>query len=95
MISFGDSATNTGSFHEAADMAALWVLPMVFICQNHQYAEIAPTPDTMKLMSPIMRPLRHPRCSRRRQRPAGHRGGAGRGVRQGAPTVTDPPSSSA
>ena len=48
-VSFGDGATNTGSFHEAANMAALWALPMVFVCQNNQYAEMTPTTDTMKL----------------------------------------------
>jgi pyruvate dehydrogenase E1 component alpha subunit len=49
VVSFGDGATNTGSFHEAANMAALWALPMVFVCQNNQYAEMTPTADTMKL----------------------------------------------
>jgi pyruvate dehydrogenase E1 component alpha subunit len=49
VVSFGDGATNTGSFHEAANMAALWDLPMVFVCQNNQYAEMTPTTDTMKL----------------------------------------------
>jgi acetoin:2,6-dichlorophenolindophenol oxidoreductase subunit alpha len=48
-VSFGDGATNTGSFHEAANMAALWDLPMVFVCQNNRYAEMTPTEDTMKL----------------------------------------------
>lgn len=49
VVSFGDGATNTGSFHEAANMAALWDLPLVFVCQNNQYAEMTPTSDTMKL----------------------------------------------
>ncbi|MBP1822890.1 thiamine pyrophosphate-dependent dehydrogenase E1 component subunit alpha [Mycobacterium sp. OAE908] len=49
VVSFGDGATNTGSFHEAANMAALWDLPVVFVCQNNQYAEMTPTTDTMKL----------------------------------------------
>ena len=43
VVSFGDGATNTGSFHEAANMAALWDLPVVFVCQNNQYAEMTPT----------------------------------------------------
>jgi acetoin:2,6-dichlorophenolindophenol oxidoreductase subunit alpha len=43
VVSFGDGATNTGSFHEAANMAALWSLPVVFLCQNNQYAEMTPT----------------------------------------------------
>jgi acetoin:2,6-dichlorophenolindophenol oxidoreductase subunit alpha len=49
VVSFGDGATNTGSFHEAANMAALWNLPTVFVCQNNQYAEMTPTADTMKI----------------------------------------------
>ncbi len=49
VVSFGDGATNTGSFHEAANMAALWALPMVFVCQNNLYAEMTPTTDTMKI----------------------------------------------
>ncbi|OJZ74239.1 pyruvate dehydrogenase [Mycobacterium paraffinicum] len=49
VVSFGDGATNTGSFHEAANMAALWDLPVVFVCQNNLYAEMTPTVDTMKI----------------------------------------------
>jgi pyruvate dehydrogenase E1 component alpha subunit len=49
VVSFGDGATNTGSFHEAANMAALWDLPVVFVCQNNMYSEMTPTTDTMKL----------------------------------------------
>lgn len=49
LVSFGDGATNTGSFHEAANMAALWDLPLVFLCQNNLYAEMTPTSQTMKL----------------------------------------------
>ncbi len=49
VVSFGDGATNTGSFHEAANMAALWDLPVVFVCQNNLFAEMTPTHDTMKL----------------------------------------------
>ncbi|SOJ55327.1 Acetoin:2,6-dichlorophenolindophenol oxidoreductase subunit alpha [Mycobacterium simulans] len=49
VVSFGDGATNTGSFHEAANMAAVWDLPLVFVCQNNLYAEMTPTVDTMKV----------------------------------------------
>ncbi len=48
-VSFGDGATNTGSFHEAVNMAALWDLPVVLICQNNLYAEMTPVEDTMKI----------------------------------------------
>ena len=36
---FGDGATNIGAFHEAANLAALWNLPVVFLCQNNGYGE--------------------------------------------------------
>jgi pyruvate dehydrogenase E1 component alpha subunit len=48
-VSFGEGATSTGSFHEAANMAALWDLPMLFVCQNNQYAEFTSVEDTMKV----------------------------------------------
>jgi pyruvate dehydrogenase E1 component alpha subunit len=34
---FGDGANNEGAFHEALNMAAVWKLPVVFICENNQY----------------------------------------------------------
>lgn len=34
---FGDGATNEGAFHEALNMASVWKLPMVFICDNNSY----------------------------------------------------------
>jgi TPP-dependent pyruvate/acetoin dehydrogenase alpha subunit len=37
--SFGDGATNIGAFHEALNMAQLWKLPVIFLCQNNLYGE--------------------------------------------------------
>ena len=36
---FGDGATNIGAFHEALNLAAVWALPVVFICENNHYME--------------------------------------------------------
>jgi pyruvate dehydrogenase E1 component alpha subunit len=36
---FGDAASNIGAFHEALNMAAVWKLPTVFVCQNNLYGE--------------------------------------------------------
>jgi 2-oxoisovalerate dehydrogenase E1 component len=42
---FGDGAVAQGAFHEAANLAALWRLPMVFFCENNGYAEFSPAAD--------------------------------------------------
>ena len=34
---FGDGAVNEGSFHEALNLASLWNLPVLFLCENNQY----------------------------------------------------------
>jgi pyruvate dehydrogenase E1 component alpha subunit len=39
---FGDGATNHGAFHEGINLAALWNLPVVFICENNRYSQFTP-----------------------------------------------------
>jgi acetoin:2,6-dichlorophenolindophenol oxidoreductase subunit alpha len=39
---FGDGTTNIGAFHEALNFAAVWKLPVVFVCENNLYMEYTP-----------------------------------------------------
>lgn len=39
---FGDGAVNNGAFHEGLNMAAIWKLPVLFICENNQFATEVP-----------------------------------------------------
>lgn len=39
VVTFGDGATSIGAFHEGLNLAALWGLPVVFVCQNNQWGE--------------------------------------------------------
>ena len=39
VTSFGDGASNIGAFHEGLNLASLWKLPVIFLCQNNGYAE--------------------------------------------------------
>lgn len=42
VVNFGDGASNIGAFHEALNLAGVWKLPVVFVCQNNRYAEHTP-----------------------------------------------------
>jgi pyruvate dehydrogenase E1 component alpha subunit len=44
---FGDGATNEGAFHEAVNLAAIWQLPVVFICENNKYGMSFSTEKSM------------------------------------------------
>jgi TPP-dependent pyruvate/acetoin dehydrogenase alpha subunit len=40
---FGEGAVNTGAFHEAMVLAVAWRVPVLFVCENNQYAEFTPS----------------------------------------------------
>ncbi len=46
---FGDGASNTGGFHEALNMASIWKLPIIFVCENNLYAISGCVKDTMNI----------------------------------------------
>ncbi len=54
---FGDGATNTGTFHEAMNLAAVWNLPSIFVCENNGYAESTPRWQHQKIKNIAVRAL--------------------------------------
>jgi pyruvate dehydrogenase E1 component alpha subunit len=49
---FGDGTTNIGAFHEALNLAAIWKLPVVFVCENNLYMEYTPISEVTAVPSP-------------------------------------------
>ena len=43
---FGDGTPNIGAWHEAVNLAAVWQLPVIFLCENNRYGEYTPYEDT-------------------------------------------------
>ena len=50
---FGEGATSTGGFGEALNVASLWKLPVVFLCENNQFVEM--TPQSVHIAGEIYR----------------------------------------
>jgi TPP-dependent pyruvate/acetoin dehydrogenase alpha subunit len=55
---FGEGAVAEGVFHESLNIAALWRLPIVFVCENNQYAEM--TPSTVHLSNTVVAEFARP-----------------------------------
>jgi TPP-dependent pyruvate/acetoin dehydrogenase alpha subunit len=49
---FGDGTTNIGAFHEALNLAAVWALPVVFVCENNGYMEYTPIESVTAVKRP-------------------------------------------
>ena len=49
---FGDGATNIGAFHEALNLAAVWKLPVLFVCENNLYMEYTPIASVTSVPNP-------------------------------------------
>lgn len=49
VVNFGEGATTTGAFHEAVNLAAIWKLPVIFVCQNNLYGEFSPLSETQNI----------------------------------------------
>ena len=77
---FGDGANNEGAFHEALNMAAIWKLPVVFVCENNNYGMSTSTERStaVKQRRRPRRRLWHAGRHRRRQRLRRRRRGGAR-----------------
>jgi acetoin:2,6-dichlorophenolindophenol oxidoreductase subunit alpha len=49
---FGDGTTNIGAFHEGLNLAVIWKLPVVFVCENNLYMEYTPIGDVTAVKDP-------------------------------------------
>jgi TPP-dependent pyruvate/acetoin dehydrogenase alpha subunit len=52
---FGDGSANIGAFHEALNLAAIWKLPIVFVCENNLYGEYSPIANTTAVTELVKR----------------------------------------
>ncbi len=72
---FGDGAVAQGAFHESMNLASVWKLPIIFVCENNGFSEMSPTAAQHPV--PVVERaerVRHARRRSRRQRRRGRRG---------------------
>ena len=48
---FGDGATNQGTFHESLNLAAMWKLPVIFVCENNIYGLSTPVREAVSVVN--------------------------------------------
>ena len=60
---FGDGASNEGAFHEALNLAAIWTLPVVFLCENNGWAVSLPTSKAVSVENIADRAAAYSMCS--------------------------------
>lgn len=54
---FGDGASNEGAFHESLNLASVWDLPVVYVCENNEFAESTPRSQHQKIKDIATRAL--------------------------------------
>ena len=92
---FGDGASNEGAFHEGLNLAAVWELPVVFVCENNKYGMSMSTELSTRIANISERAAGYgiARRQRRRQRRAGRVRSRVRGRSRAPAAAVDPPSS--
>ncbi len=68
MVFFGDGAANEGAFHESLNMASIWKLPIVFVCENNKYGMSMDIARAMAVPNVADRATRLRDAGRRRRR---------------------------
>ncbi len=79
---FGDGTTNIGAFHEALNFAAVWKLPVIFVCENNLYMEYTPIGERDRGRASRRRPRLRLRAAAHRDRRQRCRRGLSRGARR-------------